>query len=150
MSENKTRPMAGSPKAFIEKVEHATRKRDAQTLLPLFERWTGLPPVLWGSGLAGGPASAIIGFGRYHYRYDSGREGDFFLTGFSPRKQYTAIYIMPGFSAYEEELARLGPHRHTVSCLYLTNLSRNDTGALETMVRDSVERMKAKHDWRER
>ena len=147
MSENKTRPVKGSAKAFVEKVEHPIRKRDAETLLPLFEQWTGLAPVLWGHGLAGKPESAIIGFGRYHYRYDSGREGDFFLTGFSPRKQNMAVYIMPGFSAYQAELARLGPHRHSVSCLYLTNLVKNDLGALEAIVRDSVSRMKAKYDW---
>ncbi|MCO5132811.1 MAG: hypothetical protein M9908_00340 [Phyllobacteriaceae bacterium] len=147
MSENKTRPVEGSPKSFVQGVQHVTRKRDAETLLKLFEQWTGLPPVLWGNGLAGNPGSAIIGFGRYHYRYDSGREGDYFLTGFSPRRQNTAIYIMSGFSAYGEELARLGPHRHSVSCLYVTNLAKNDLGALEAMVCDSVSRMKAKYNW---
>ena len=147
MSENKTRPVRGSAKTFVKAVEHPTRKRDAETLLPLFEQWTGLAPVLWGSGLAGKPGSAIIGFGCYHYRYDSGREGDYFLTGFSPRKQNMAIYIMPGFSAYEAELARLGPAPSFGVVLYLTNLEKNDLAALEAIVRDSVSRMKAKYDW---
>lgn len=150
MAQNKTIPLPDSPPDFIAQVENPRRREDAHTLLPLFERWTGLPPQLWGNGLAGKPGSAIIGFGRYAYTYESGRSGEFFMTGFSPRKANMAIYVMPGFSEFRSELAALGPHKHTVSCLYLTNLARNDLGALETIVRRSVETMKERYNWWER
>ena len=79
---------------------------------------------------------------RSHYKYDSGREGDFLMTGFSPRKAAMSVYIMPGFNLYEEQLARLGKHKHSVSCLYLSRLDKLDLTALEEMVVDSVRRMK--------
>ena len=130
---------------FLENVEHPRRREDALTLLPLFTEWTGMAPVLWGSGLAG---SGIVGYGHYHYKYASGREGDFFLTGFAPRRQNMAVYIMPGFKRYEALLARLGPHKHSVSCLYMTNIGRIDLDVLGEMVRDGVRAMKETHEWR--
>jgi hypothetical protein len=148
MTENKTRPTDWDVKAYLGGLEHPLRKRDAMNLLGLFQQWTGMRPVLWGDGLAGKPGSAIVGFGNYHYRYSSGREGDFFLTGFSPRKANVAIYIMPGFKAYGDKLTKLGPHRHSVSCLYLTNLEKNDLNALEAIVRDSVKRMQEMYEWK--
>ena len=148
MSGNVTSPIDGDAKTFIQEVEHKRRREDALQLLPLFEQWTGMKPVLWAAGLAGKSGSAIIGFGHYHYKYKSGREGDWFLTGFSPRKQNMAIYIMPGFETYAKELSRLGPHKHSVSCLYLTNLAKNDMDALGVMVQDSVSLMKDRYEWR--
>lgn len=149
MTENKTRPTDGDVEEYLGSVENTRRREDALTLLPLFKKWTGMNPVLWGDGLAGKAGSAIIGFGNYHYKYASGREGDFFLTGFSPRKQNMAIYIMPGFSEFEEELKRLGPHKHSVSCLYLTNLAKNDLPVLGAIVRGGLVRMKKNYDWKE-
>jgi len=148
VTENKTRPTRQSVKTFLDAVEHSRRRTDAFTLLGLFNDWTGMKPVIWGNGLAGKSGSGIIGYGAYHYRYDSGREGDFFLTGFSPRKANTAIYVIPGFKSYSTELARLGPHKHSVSCLYLTNLENNDLSALEAMIRDSVKTMQERYEWK--
>ena len=90
---------------------------------------------------------SLIGYGFYHYKYESGHEGDYFLTGFSPRKSATSIYIMPGFKQYTDQLARLGPHKHSVSCLYITKLARIDLAVLEGIVTDSVKRMKAMYEW---
>ena len=147
MSENKTQPIKGSVEVFINAVEHKRRREDAQLLLPLLSKCTGLEPQLWGSGLAGKPGSAIVGFGRYAYTYESGRSGEFFMTGFSPRKANTAIYVLPGFKQYEKLLANLGPHKHSVSCLYLTNLAKNDLGALEEILRDAFNKMKSSYEW---
>ncbi len=135
MSDNKTVPTGADPAAFVQAVEHKGQREDALTLLELFGRVTGYEPQMWGG--------SIVGYGRYHYKYDSGREGDFLLTGFSPRKAAMTIYIMPGFKQYGAQLERLGKHRHSVSCLYLTRLKDRDLGALEEMIADSVERMKA-------
>ena len=149
MSENVTAPGEEDVEAFLAAVEHKRRREDAQMLLPLFMEWTGMNPILWSSGLAGkNPGSGIIGFGHYHYVYKTGREGDWFLTGFSPRKANMVIYIMPGFSDMQDALERLGPHKHSVSCLYLTNFAKIDLGALEEIVVAGVEQMKATWDWR--
>ena len=83
---------------------------------------TGSPARMWGD--------SIVGFGHYHYRYKSGREGDWFVTGFSPRKQDLTIYIMPGFSDFIDQLSRLGKHRTSVSCLYLKKLEDVDMDVL--------------------
>ncbi len=81
---------------------------------------------------------SIVGFGSYHYKYDSGREGDWLVTGFSPRKQALTIYVMAGFSRYDETLDRLGRHRHGKSCLYINKLADIDMGVLEELIRKSV------------
>ncbi|MEX0343782.1 MAG: DUF1801 domain-containing protein [Rhizobiaceae bacterium] len=135
MSDNKTVPTDVDPRAFVEAVEHKGRREDALLLLDLFGRVTGYEPQMWGP--------SIVGFGRYHYRYATGREGEFLLTGFSPRKAAMTVYIMPGFKKYASQLKRLGKHKHSVSCLYLGRLGGLDLGALEEMIADSVERMKA-------
>lgn len=119
---------------FLAKVAPAKRKRDAETLLALFSRVTGLEPALTGT---------IIGFGEYHYRYDSGREGTAPAAGFSPRKAATSIYLMDGLGAHEELLARLGPHREGVGCLYLSDLEQNDLAVLERIVTASFRTLSA-------
>lgn len=81
---------------------------------------------------------SIVGFGEYHYKYKSGREGDWFITGFSPRKQNLTIYIMPGFSEYADLLKKLGKHKHSVSCLYLNKLADIDFQVLEKLIAKSV------------
>src|SRR3546814_8834253 len=107
--------------SFVERVEPARRRRDAQTLLELFARVTGEPPTLWGS---------IIGFGSYHYRYDSGREGDTAAASFAPRKAATTIYLVDGVGAHAAELEKLGPHTTGVGCLYLKDASTVDLDVL--------------------
>jgi len=134
MAENKTRPGDGDVQAFIAGIENETRRADAGTLLRMMSEVTGFKPVLWGE--------TMVGFGQYHYKYDSGREGDYFLTGFSPRKSAMSVYIMPGFKRYGDLLAKLGKHRHSVSCLYINRLDDIDLRVLETMIDDSVRHMK--------
>ncbi|MEP0940235.1 MAG: DUF1801 domain-containing protein [Rhizobiaceae bacterium] len=140
MSQNKTIPSDVPVLDYIESLDNQTRKDDARLLLEAMADWTGMQPRLWGA--------SIVGFGEYHYTYESGREGDHMLTGFAPRKSAMTIYIMPGFKPYGEQLARLGPHKHSSSCLYITRLTRVDLSVLEEIVRDSVERMKAKYPWK--
>ena len=92
--------------------------------------------------------TSIVGFGTYHYRYASGREGDSLITGFSPRKQNLAIYIMPGFSSYQSELKKLGRHKAGKSCLYVRSLGDIDMGILKSIISDSVSFMRQKYDCR--
>ena len=95
---------------------------------------TGLEPDMWGP--------SIIGFGDYHYKYESGREGEMFLTGFSPRKQSLSLYIMAGFDSYDDLLARLGKHRKGASCLYINKLADVDMAVLRELVRESFDHAK--------
>lgn len=111
---NKTVANKRSVSAFLKSVEHPGRRADAQQLLTLFEEVTGEPAVMWGT--------SIVGFGRYHYRYESGREGEHMKTGFSPRKQNLVLYIMPGFEASASLRERLGKYRVGKSCLYINKL----------------------------
>ena len=138
MSENKTQVTDVDPEAFIASVEHPTRRADATTLLELMRRVTGCEPKMWGP--------SIIGFGRYHYRYDSGREGEFMLTGFSPRKANLAIYVMPGYDELGDRLAQLGKHRLGKSCLYINKLADVDLDALERIVADGVATMRREYE----
>lgn len=135
MTENKTRENGADVDAYLASIAGAGRAADCFTLKAMMERATGEPARMWGS--------SIVGFGRYHYRYASGREGDFMLTGFAPRKAQLTIYIMPGFEPYREELARLGKHKTAKSCLYIKRLSDVDAGILEGIIADSVIRMRA-------
>jgi hypothetical protein len=115
--------------AFLDTVAGAVRRRDAETLLNLFARITGEPARMW--------FSSIIGFGSYHYAYESGREGDACAAGFSPRKASTTIYLPEGVGAHTDALARLGPHKTGLSCLYITNLDKVDREVLEDIVTES-------------
>ena len=124
---NKTAPTSADPRAFCEAVPHAGRREDALHLLDLFGKTTGHPAVMWGE--------SIIGFGRYHYTYKSGREGDFLATGFAPRKANMVVYIMPGYADFTPILSRLGPHKTGQSCLYLGRLTRINEPALTDLIR---------------
>ncbi len=133
MAHNKTQVTEADPAAFIAAVEHPTRRADAQTLLEMMGRVTGCEPKMWGP--------SIIGFGRYHYRYDSGREGDFLLTGFSPRKANLVVYVLPGYDDIADDLAELGKHKLGKSCLYINKLADVDVAVLERIVADGVAKM---------
>ena len=137
MSDLKTRPNESSVEAFIDAVDHPRRREDARILLDLMHRVTGEKPVMWGP--------SIVGFGRYHYRYASGQEGDWPIAGFSPRRQNLSIYIMPGFGDYADLLARLGKHKTGKSCLYINKLADVDMDVLETLVRVAAEEMKRRY-----
>jgi len=130
---NKTVQTSELPKQFIEKLQHAVRKADAQYLLSWFEKTTGYPPVMWGA--------SIVGFGRYHYQYKSGRQGDFLITGFSPRQSNLSIYIMPGYQDLSEPLSRLGKHKTGASCLYINKLADIDLQVLEEIVKHGLKHM---------
>lgn len=128
MAETKTRPTDASVDDFIAGVANRGRREDAVTMRAMMERVTGLPAVMWGP--------SIIGFGSYHYRYASGHEGDAACVGFSPRAANMVVYV-GGFSAYGDLLAKLGPHRTSVACLYLGRLAGIDMAVLEEIVRRS-------------
>jgi hypothetical protein len=135
MAELKTRPTRASVEKFIAGVEDETKRQDCRTLVELMRRVTGEKPVMWGP--------SIVGFGRYHYRYKSGREGDWMLAGFAPRKRDLTVYVMAGFKGAEKILARLGKHKASSGgCLYLKRLADVDLEVLERLVGDSVARLR--------
>ncbi len=137
-SENSTKPTEVDPDAFVAAVEHQTRRTDAQVLMEMMRRVTGCPPKMWGP--------SIIGFGRYRYRYETGREGESMLTGFSPRKAKSVVYILPGYDDISDDLAKLGKHSVGQSCLYINKLADIDLTVLEKIVADSVARMRSSHE----
>lgn len=124
---NLTRPTDADVGAFLDAVPDERRRADARRLVALMGRATGEQPVLWGS--------SIVGFGSYHYRYASGREGDAAAAGFAPRRNGLTVYFPMGFDEHADALARLGPHTTTVSCLHLRRLDGVDLDVLEDMVR---------------
>jgi hypothetical protein len=115
MAENKTKPTKGSVTAFLNKIQDQQLRGDCFVILEMMQKVSNCEPVMWGS--------AIIGFGTYHYVYDSGREGDAVLIGFSPRKQNISIYLMGGLNKVEEELSKLGKYKTGKGCLYIKSLS---------------------------
>jgi len=138
MSDNKTKITDVPVSEFLATVEPERKREDAIALDAMLQRITGEPARMWGA--------SIVGYGQYHYKYDSGREGDSFLTGFSPRKQNISIYIMPGFKPFAEQLATLGKHKVSKgSCLYINKLADVDATVLEGLIRDSVAWMKKKY-----
>jgi len=138
MAENKTQITDVDPSVFLATVENPTRRADAEVMLDLMSKVTGCEPKMWDP--------SIIGFGRYRYRYDSGREGEFMLAGFSPRKANLVIYTMPGYGEMDEKLAELGKHRLGKSCLYINKLADVDLDVLEQIVVDGVATMREKHE----
>lgn len=138
MADNKTQATDVDPADFIAAVEHPTRRADAETLLEMMTRVTGCEPKMWGP--------SIVGFGRYHYTYDSGREGEFMLTGFSPRKSNLVLYVMPGYEDKQDVLGRLGKHSIGKSCLYINKLADVDLGVLEEIVATGVEEMRERYE----
>lgn len=135
---NKTQPTETAPAAYIERVEPQRRRADGLVLLEFFNRVTKLEPQMWGP--------SMIGYGRYVYKYESGREGDFFLTGFSPRKAAMTIYIMPGYRDLDDKLARLGKHKTGKSCLYINKLADVDMDVLEEIVLDGLAYMRENYE----
>ena len=137
MSDLKTRPTASSVDAFIDTVDAEYKRSECRTIARLMAEIAGAEGVMWGS--------SIVGFGSYHYRYASGREGDFFEAGFSPRKRALTIYVMAGFAEYEDLLARLGKHSTGKSCLYVKRLADVDLAVLREMLVRSVAYIRAKY-----
>lgn len=137
MAELKTQPTKQSVARFINAIGNPEKRKDAKTLLQLFKEVTGEKPVLWGS--------SIVGFGKYHYKYKSGREADWMLTGFSPRAKNFSLYIMPGFKSYAGLLDKVGPHSIGSSCLYINDLSKIHMPTLKKLIAESVKEMKGRY-----
>jgi hypothetical protein len=135
MAELKTKATSASVADFLNAIEDDERRKDCKTVAKIMQKATGAKPKLWGP--------SIVGFGDHHYKYASGRELDWFLTGFSPRKKDLTLYIMPGFERYDALMASLGKHSTGKSCLYIKRLADVDTSVLEKLVTASVEHMKA-------
>jgi hypothetical protein len=133
MAELKTKVNDRSVERFLKGIPDKQKREDAFTLLALMKQVTRAEPKMWGS--------SIIGFGRYHYEYASGRAGDWFLAGFSPRKQNLTLYIMGGFDGYDELLKTLGRHKTGKACLYLNRLDDVHMPTLKKLIQQSVKRM---------
>ncbi len=137
MAALKTKKNDQSVTQFIANIAEDSKRAYAETLCQLMEKLTGEPAVMWGD--------SIVGFGAYHYRYDSGREGDWFLTGFSPRKQNMTVYIMPGFDRYPTILSNLGKYKTGKSCLYFKKLEDINLDLLSTLISESVQYMRNRY-----
>jgi hypothetical protein len=135
MAEIKTKVNDGDVSAFINSVANEQRRKDGLTLLELFTKLTGEKPKMWGT--------SIIGFGQYHYKSEKSRqEGDWMLTGFSPRKQALTLYLMLGHADYSDLLSRLGKHKTGMGCLYINKLTDVDQAVLEDLIKLSYTTMK--------
>ena len=134
MSDLKTQPTGASVARFISEIPDAARRGDCRTLASIMTRATGAKAEMWGA--------SIVGFGRVHYRYSTGREGDWFLAGFSPRKQDLTLYFMPGFGKDADLMTQLGKHRTAKSCLYIRRLSDVHVPTLKKLIRASIKTMK--------
>ena len=137
MAETKTKPTEVGVESFIDAVENPTRREDARTVCAMMERITGEEPRMWGP--------SIIGFGSYHYKYDSGHEGIACRLGFSPRKAQLVLYVLTETEGEAELLARLGKHKIGKCCLYINKLADVDMGVLETLTRRAWDRMNRRY-----
>ena len=138
MAENKTIENKASVSAFLNSIDDPRRRSDAKKVAAIMRRVTGKPPRIWGT--------SIVGYGKYHYKYASGREGDFMLVGFSPRKQSLAVYIMPGFEEFQALMKKLGKYKTGKSCLNIKNLEDVDLTVLEKLIERSVKAMRKRYN----
>jgi Domain of unknown function (DU1801) len=137
MAELKTKPTSASIKAYLEGIEPEDRRKDAKKVDAIMRRVTGEKGAMWGE--------SIVGYGTYHYVYASKREGDWMLTGFASRKAALTLYIMAGFSRFDETLAKLGKHKTGKGCLYIKSLDDVDLKVLESLISQSVKYLRKKY-----
>ena len=137
MADNKTVPTDQNVETFLNAVEDERKRKDSFAILELMKQVTGLEPKMWGS--------SIVGFGSYHYKYDSGREGDAIIAGFSPRKQALTIYNMGGIREDDALLKKLGKHTFGKGCLYIKRLDDVDLPTLKRLIEESVQHVKEIH-----
>ena len=135
MAEAKTRPTKVKVRDFLNKIPDAERREDCFAVAKMMEEITGEKPQMWGP--------SIVGFGTYHYKYASGREGDWPVAAFSPRKGDLTLYLMPGFENRDELMSKLGKHKRGVSCLYVKRLSDIHIPTLKKLIKASVKDLKA-------
>jgi hypothetical protein len=133
----KTKISDQSVEKFLDTVADDNTRRDCYTILNIMKDITRAEPRMWGS--------SMVGFGSYHYKYESGREGDWFLTGFSPRKQNLTLYIMSGFNEYDELMQKLGTYKTGKSCLYVKRLDDIDPVILKKLIKKSIAHLKKKY-----
>lgn len=134
MAKNKTQPTTARVTDFLAGIEDPKKRADCKRVAKMMRAATGNRAKMWGP--------SIVGYGRYDYRYASGREGSFMETGFSPRAQNISIYIMPGFAPYKSLMKRLGKHKTGKCCLYIKRLDDVDADILEELIRQSVAEMR--------
>lgn len=137
MPEQKTKPTELSVEDFLGQIEDEQTRDDCFAIAKLMKQVTGSPAKMWGT--------AIVGFGQYHYKYESGHEGYTCLTGFSPRKQNITLYVMPGFAEHTDLLKKLGKHKAGKGCVYIKKLADIDEGVLKKLVKESVSYLKKKY-----
>lgn len=137
MAENKTKETKASVASFLNAIADKRKKSDAKKVAAMMRKATGKRAKMWGS--------SIVGFGNYHYKYASGREGEFILTGFSARKQNIVVYIMPGFHEFPVLMKKLGKYKTGKSCLYLNKLEDVDEKVLQKLISDSVKLMRKRY-----
>ncbi len=138
MAELKTKLNDASVQKFLNSISDEKKRKDCLTILELMKKITKSEPKMWGS--------SIVGFGTYHYKYESGREGDWFLTGFSPRKQNLTLYIMSGFNKYDELMKKLGKYKTGKSCLYINSLEDVDKKVLKDLITESFKYMSKRYN----
>ncbi|MGZ3871841.1 MAG: DUF1801 domain-containing protein [Mucilaginibacter sp.] len=137
MAELKTKPTATSVAAFLDKAADPKVRADCDVIISLMEKITGEKPKMWGPG--------IVGFGSYHYKYESGREGDMCITGFSPRKPAITLYVMAGAEGQAALLEKLGKYKVSKGCLYIKKLADVDLQVLENIIANGVQHIRNKY-----
>ncbi len=137
MSNLKTQRTDSSVEDFLESVDNEEKRADCLRILELMKKVTGEDPQMWGPG--------IIGFGSYHFKYDSGREGDWFITGFAPRKKEITLYILAGFAEHDDLMQKLGKYRIGKGCLFLKRIDDIDLSVLNELVERSVAYMRSEY-----
>jgi len=140
MAENKTKATKASVTEFVNSIEDRQKRADVRKVAAMMRKATGKRAKMWGT--------SIVGYGTYRYQYASGREGEFMITGYSPRKQALAVYILPGFKRFDALLSKLGTHKTGKSCLYIKRLSDVDENVLQRLIDDSVKYMQKKYETR--
>ena len=138
MADNKTQPTKASVTEFIKAIDDPQKRADARKVAAMMRKATGKRAKMWGS--------SIVGYGTYHYKYASGREGDFMMAGFSPRKQALTVYIVAGFSKYGALMKKLGKYKTGKSCLYIKRLSDVDEAVLQQLIEESVKYMRKNYE----
>ena len=138
MAENKTKPTNASVTEFVNSIDDNQKRADVKRIAAMMRKATGKRAKMWGP--------SIVGYGQYHYKYASGREGDFMITGYSPRKQALTVYVIPGFKHFPDEMKKLGKFKTGSSCLYIKRLSDVDEKVLERLIVKSVKHMRKHYE----